>query len=294
MAIRTDLAVEQLSVAKNQQPDSTSKNFPDGVTCEERPLGENCKITEIHVTSDLAGKAIGKPKGVYITVETPPLSQEPEAFYQLADGVAQTLQPLLPKTGPVLVVGLGNQDITPDALGPLCMEQILVTRHLAELLPPDDPLVSLRPVSALTPGVLGDTGMEAAEVVKAVCQRFSFSAVIVIDALACSDVNRLGRTIQIADSGISPGSGVQNSRRELSSLTLERPVIAIGAPTVADLHTVAENLTGKAAGSGQPNMMVTPRDVDQLVRRTAKLLAFAINQALQPDLSPEEIEMLSA
>jgi spore protease len=148
-------------------------------------------------------------------------------------------------------------------------------------------------VSVLATGVLGQTGMETAEIVNALIAKIKPNAVIVIDALACSDIKRLGTTIQLSDSGISPGSGVQNSRKELSSETLGIPVIAIGVPTVVDMHTIVQNLTGHAVSKQMPNMMVTSRDIDKLIERAAKLIANGINLALQPQMSYEDVESLA-
>ena len=285
MSTRTDLAVEVIKSADGR--------LPSGVQSTERTAG-SFKVTEINVGEEGAA-AIGKPAGRYVTVETPPLSNAVTGQEEQAEALAQEIAALADvKGGTALIVGLGNNDITPDALGPKVIGRILATRHLSDELPKGSPLAELKPVAALATGVLGQTGIESAEIVKAVCQRIKPSAVIVIDALACSDVSRLGRTIQMSDSGISPGSGVQNRRRELSEATTGVPVIAIGVPTVIDMHTVAEGLTGRPADSRLPNMMVTPRDIDNLITGAARLISLAINKAFQPALTLEEILSLSA
>ena len=276
--------------------DEDAKSLPRGIDRRLRKSSA-CSITEIEVTSELAGLKIGKSKGRYITIETDRLSSAPADFEEQAQNVADEITALLKHHGcgieNGIVVGLGNSDITPDALGPMAVSKIIATRHLKGSLPKDHELSSLGVVSALAPGVLGQTGIEAAEIVDSVCSEIKPKFVIAIDALACSDVSRLGTTIQITDTGISPGSGVQNRRKELTETTLAVPVIAIGVPTVVDMHTIVENITGDPPDKHLPNMMVTPRDVDKLIERAAKLIACAVNRALQPQLSFEDIAALS-
>lgn len=285
MSVRTDLAVEMI--------DENADKLPRGIKRKIRKSSA-CTITEIIVEDEAAGRRIGKAKGRYVTIETDRLSASPEDLGEQAANIAAELISL--RGGGRtrgLIVGLGNSDITPDALGPLVISHIIATLHLKAELPPGHELASLNPVAAVAPGVLGQTGIEAAEIVSAICERTKPEYVFVIDALACSDITRLGTTIQITDTGISPGSGVQNRRKELSRSTLDVPVIAIGVPTVVDMHTIAENITGQAPDKHLPNMMVTPRDVDKLIERAAKLLAYAINRAAQPSLSFEDIAALS-
>lgn len=285
MSIRTDLAVEMI--------DEDAASLPKGIKRKLRKSSA-CSITEIIVTDEVAGLRIGKPRGRYITIETDRLSASPQDFdeqvYNIADEIA-SLKGEGRKTA--LIAGLGNSDITPDALGPLVISQIIATRHLHDELPEGHELRRLNKVSAIAPGVLGQTGIEAAEIIRSLCNEVKPDFVIVIDALACSDISRLGSTIQLSNSGISPGSGVQNRRKELSEATLGVPVIAIGVPTVVDMHTIVENITGNPPDKHLPNMMVTPRDVDKLIERTARLLAFSINKAVQPDLTIEDITALS-
>ena len=278
MSIRTDLAVERIDVS--------SLNL-EGIKQSKRD-GIGCEITEIIVESDDAGKKIGKGKGTYITIETDRLSAHSDEFDEMVENISKEIINLAPQNGEVLVIGLGNNDITPDALGPQVVSQILATRHLSKELPPDHELASLRAISAIAPGVLGQTGMEVAEITRAICDKIKPAVVVVIDALACSDIKRLGCTIQLTDTGISPGSGVQNKRKELSKASLGVPVIAVGVPTVVDMHTIVEGITGNEVDRGLPNMMVTPRDIDKLIERTAKLVAFSINKAFLPNLTIED------
>ncbi len=280
MSIRTDLAAEAAF--------SALQNRTEGIKQQIRQ-GRTSKITEITIETDEAGKPIGKGKGRYITIEAASPYAE---FTDQADDIADELKKLCGCDNNILIIGLGNSGITPDALGPKAVSGIIATRHLRDELPKEHFLSGLHSVSALATGVLGQTGIEVAEITKAVCDRTSPQCVIVIDALACADSSRLGTTVQLTDTGISPGSGVQNSRKELSRQTLGIPVVAVGVPTVIDMHTIYENMSGKVPEKNLPNMMVTPRDIDRIIDRTAKLIAHALNRAFQPELSHEDIETL--
>jgi len=281
MNIRTDLAVESIGEG----------GLPAGVRREVR--GKAFEITEIIIEDDSCMETLGKGRGRYITLEGRELSRFADDYEDMTGELAGELRRLIPD-GEILVVGLGNNDITPDAVGPQAAAKVLATRHLRDELGSDgeDFLLSLRRVSSFAGGVLGQTGIETAEIVRAIAEQLQPAGIIAIDALACSDVSRLGTTVQISDSGISPGSGVSNSRRELSRKNLGIPVIAVGVPTVVDMHTIVRNLTGSDIPAELPNMMVTPRDVDRLTERASQLIAFGINLALHPALSFEDIRGL--
>ena len=281
MEIRTDLALESFS----------ADSLPENVHIYTR--GEAFSITEIIIDDDSCLDAIGKGRGRYITLEGSSLSRFSDDYQLMAQELSQELAALLPE-GEVLVVGLGNNDITPDAIGPQTAAKVLATRHLCGELDSGEEhfLTSLRPVSAFAGGVMGQTGIETAEIVRAISAELRPSAIIAIDALACTDISRLGTTIQITDTGISPGSGVSNRRQELSEKLFHIPVIAVGVPTVVDMHTIVRSLTGKSINGELPNMMVTPRDIDRLTERASQLLAFGINLALQPTLSFEDVRGL--
>lgn len=281
MNFRTDLAVELV----------TEENLPNGVHMNRR--GNAFQITEIIIDSDDHRRTLGKGKGRYITLESSSISRFCDNYEDMAQELASELKNLLPE-GEVLVAGLGNRDITPDAIGPWTAEKILATRHLRNELEDDeaDFLKTLRPVSCLAGGVLGQTGIETAELITAICREIKPSAVIAVDALACSDVERLGTTIQICDSGISPGSGVANSRKELSAASLGIPVIAVGIPTVVDMHTIVRSFGDVEIPESTPNMMVTPRDIDRLAERGAELIACGINLALQPTMTFSDVRGL--
>ncbi len=279
--IRTDLALENVAM----------DSLPEYVHIEHR--GKAFSITEIIIDDDDALETIGKGRGRYITLECDSLSRFSAEYSEMAEELAAELRKLIPD-GDILVAGLGNADITPDALGPQTVSRILATRHLRSELDyaEEEFLCSLRPVSAFAGGVLGQTGIETAEVIRAISAEIKPSAIIAVDALACSDISRLGTTIQLTDTGISPGSGVANARHELSGSIMGIPVIAVGVPTVVDMHTIVRSLTDRDAEPSMPNMMVTPRDIDRLTERASQLLAFGINLALQPSLGFEDVRGL--
>jgi len=259
-----------------------------GLRCDEEEH-EGCRLTRLEVLDEIGAKAIGKPVGAYVTVELPPLGEYAQVYGPGMERVAEELRRMLPGEGPVLVVGLGNDSMTPDALGPRCCSLVLATRHIAGELARSAGLGSLRPVCCLTPGVLGRTGMESAELVAAAVGETQPAAVLTVDALAARKLSRLGCTIQLGDSGIVPGSGVGNARRELSRRTLGVPVISMGVPTVVDAATLVADLAQAPEPPAESEgMMVTPREVDLLIDRAAKLCAMAINRALQPHLDVED------
>jgi spore protease len=244
--------------------------------------GKYFNITEVLIQDELCGKRIGKKIGRYITLESKDICKPTDNFENLARELSEELKRFIPD-GSVLISGLGNHDVTPDSLGVTTARSILATRHFREEIPEDELLSNLREVSVITAGVLAQTGIESSEIIKALVDKVSPKCVIVIDAFACSNVSRLGTTIQISDSGIHPGSGVNNSRKEISKEVLGIPVIAIGVPTVVDMHTIAENLTGNAPSKEIPNLMVTPRNVDSMVEYSSKLLSEGISMALHPN-----------
>lgn len=271
--LRTDLALEKAQTIEKNRP------LPDGIEMIEKNV-MGLKITDVKVSSSEAAREIGKPEGRYLTLECPGrMDFRPSSFDEWSDCLKEGLKTMLEESKKVLVVGLGNAEVTPDSLGPKVCSKILATRHLKENAPE---LMSegLGEVSAISPGVMGQTGIEAQELIKSVCEAIQPDALIAVDALACCDVRHLGRTIQLTDTGISPGSGVLNARKELSRATVGRKCIAVGVPTIAD------------TGSGDDLMMVTPRTVDKLIACTAELIASAINSALHPGLGREEIEAL--
>ncbi len=293
MSIRTDLALEATEPHREK--------LPSGITQTDESSG-NLAINRVKITEKEAADLIGKPIGEYVTVTVPAFSGSTELEESEIEVIAKEISAMLPKEGLILVAGLGNNDITPDAVGPRTVRQILATRHISGEVAQQSGLSSLRPTAAIAPGVLGQTGIESAEIIKSLVQDLKPSAVIVIDALASRSASRLGNTIQIANSGISPGSGVQNARKELSQQNLGVPVVSIGIPTVVDATTLASDLLQSSdedletrRSLFEPNgsiMMITPREIDVLIGHACKTLSLSINKALQPDMTLEEIGYL--
>lgn len=278
MQIRTDLALEQQELCKNS---------PNGI--ESTVVQKNGVTIDKIVVKTAGGAAtLGKPIGTYITLQLAPFSRDMPTPLQV-QAVAKELQCFLPSGGTVLVAGLGNTNITPDALGPKTAGNVFATRHIGRELAKAAGLSDARPVAVIAPGVLGQTGIETAEIVKSIVKKIKPSAVIAVDALASRRMERLGCTVQIADSGIEPGAGVGNARNELSQKTLGIPVIAVGVPTVVDASTLIYDLIGKddlAEPEGR-KMIVTPREIDLIITRASKFLGNCLNAALQPNLTPE-------
>ncbi len=286
MELRTDLALE----ARQWQ----GKDLP-GAQEEQETIGR-LTCTRIHVQTEEAARKIGKPPGCYITLEGLPLTehfQEAEEEIRLA---ARELSSLLPPEGTVLVAGVGNSDITPDALGPAAAHGVLATRHLAGEQAKSLGLPPMRSVAVLSPGVLGQTGMETFEWIEAAVRTVSPAAVIVIDALAAGDLRHLGRTVQFSDTGLTPGEGIGNRRKPLCRDTLGVPVISMGIPTVVEGTTLARGLFPDLPRRLPPEtarMIVTPKEIDLLIRRASVLLSMTINCALQPLYSLQDLALLS-
>ena len=293
----TDLAVEACK--------SASKSDTERLACGIERL-------TVRIDSEHDAQAMSRPCGVYVTLTCPQtMSIALKTRRALARELAMTLRSMLPKARKsILVVGLGNRNVTPDSLGPRTAERILVTRHMAGCLP-EDMAQSMASVSAAAPGVLGVTGMETGEILKGMVTHVQPDAVIAIDALAARSSSRIASTIQIADTGITPGSGVGNHRKALNEQTLGVPVIAVGVPLVVYASTIASDAL-YALGGGEVEeeriaacveqvvslklgeMVVTPREVDALVERMSGVLADGINQALQPNLTSAEIAQMMA
>lgn len=300
--IRTDLALEAHEIA-------SSAGELKGVVSEETSLGK-VSVSRVKVIDENGEKALGKPIGTYITIEAPGLGNADDDVYDNAlEAAAHELETILKPMGEglVLVAGLGNASMTPDAIGPRCVKHVLVTRHIAGELTKITGLEGLRAVAAIAPGVLGQTGVETGEIIKAVVQRINPVAVIVIDALTSRRASRLGNTIQIADTGIIPGSGIGNRRTAINRESLGVPVISIGIPTIVDAATLALDVLDDAGmkpdmmqegkirstvENGGITMFVTPRFVDLIVEHAAKLTGYAINKALHPTVPVDDIAKL--
>jgi spore protease len=307
--VRTDLAMESAEIFKQRNNLKDSK-YPPGVVVEETG-DDKIKISKVIITSQEGSSALGKPIGKYVTLEIPGIKDDNfEMFDASCKALSQEISNLIniSPAQTVLVVGLGNWNITPDALGPKVVSQIIITRHILQSTPKneDNSFNSIRPICAISPGVMGITGIETFEIVRGVVDRVNPDLIIVVDSLASRKAERVSTTIQLADSGISPGSGVGNRRAELSLQSLGRPVIAIGVPTVIDAATIAsdaitlllndikENSKDSSYDNLSPksdlirnlinpyygSLIVTPKEIDEIIKRVSQVIADSINMSL--------------
>ena len=306
---RTDLALERIDI---YQKVNNLKQI-DGIKSTEEEINEKLKVTRVEILNKNGEKAIGKPVGNYVTMDVKKLKlAEDEDIQKASEVVTKELKKIInihtDKQGDILVVGLGNIYVTPDALGPKVINEIDVTRHIIKYLPQyvDE---GTRPVSAISPGVLGTTGIETVEILKGIVDNIHPKLLIVIDALASRSIDRISSTIQISDTGIVPGAGVGNTRQEISQTTLGIPVIALGIPTVVELATLVsdgidifiDRLQEKAESNeylnklqqndkyeevkealnvGDYNMIVTPKEIDDLIENMKDIVARGINFAV--------------
>ena len=306
---RTDMAVERNEIYKKQN--SLAEEI-DGIENANKII-KDIEISKVKITNENGANALGKPVGNYITLDVKEIKNaDEERIEEIAEIMADELRTVIREhvsdTDDILVVGLGNRYVTPDALGPKVVPKIEVTRHILEYMPkimPED----TRPVSAISPGVLGITGIETMEILNGIVQNIKPKMLIVIDALATRKLERISSSIQIADTGIVPGAGVNNARKEISINTLGIPVIAIGIPTVVDLATITnecinifiENLQQKAMSNStlnelkekdnyeeikealipkDYNMIVTPKEIDKLIDNMSEIVARGINKSM--------------
>ena len=304
---RTDLACERRDIYKKVN----GLEEIEGIETEQK--GDEIKINTVKITNEKGEQAIGKPKGTYVTIDIKDFKIADEDKIQKAsEAVTEELKKLIDnhaaKIDDILVVGLGNRFVTPDSLGPKVITEIEITRHLLKYAPQYlEP--NTRPVSAVSPGVLGTTGIETFEIVKGIVDNIKPKLLIVIDALASRSIERISSTIQIADTGIVPGSGVENARKTLNKESLGIPVIALGIPTVVDLGTIIDEgldlfitkLQEKAESNeylnklkeqdnyeeikealtpNDYNMIVTPKEIDDLIEKMKDVIARGINFAV--------------
>jgi spore protease len=302
--VRTDLAMESAGNYVGDKSGIRVDNWEDG----------DISRTTVTIDTEEAACRLGKQKGTFVTICSDKLPKcGADVRKRVAGLLSDTLNSMLPESGEILVIGLGNRRVTADALGARVVESTLVTRHLRQNLP-EDLKGRLRSVCAISPGVLGVTGMETAEMVRGIVEHVKPAAVIAIDALAAMETARICTTVQITDTGISPGSGVGNHRLGLTESTMGVPVIAIGVPMVVYAATIAKDalailmhdlqmpssdhmdavdaLTDRISEHSLGEMVVTPREVDELVGNLAEVLSLGINMALQPKLSGDEIPIL--
>ncbi|NLY74876.1 MAG: GPR endopeptidase [Firmicutes bacterium] len=309
--IHTDLALEAREMVMNR----AQGQEPPGVGTVTEKQGDTL-ITRVHIQTEEAGRAMNKIPGFYVTLEAPGLrTTDRDLHEEIAFLTAREIEGFIGRIGvkeedTCLVIGLGNWDATPDALGPKVVSHILVTRHLKGLTPPEKK-GGLRPVCALAPGVLGSTGMETGEIVMGVAQRIQPRFIVVVDALASRATGRMGGVIQIADTGIHPGSGLGNKRIGITPQTMGVPVIAIGVPTVVEATTIVhdaleelfknhpgmlnlraideKDLIRKVLSPYMGSLIVTPKEIDVMIDGLARVVSGALNIALHPAVSPEEV-----
>ena len=307
---RTDLATERRDL---YQKANSIENEIDGIESQKEEVDENIKIERVKITNQNGEKAIGKPIGNYITIDIKKLkiAQDEElkkASETLANELRKVIDEHIDKSGEILVVGLGNIYVTPDALGPKVINNIEVTRHIINYLP-QYVEEGTRMVSAISPGVLGTTGIETLEILKGIVDNIKPKLIIVIDALASRSIERISSTIQISDTGIVPGAGVGNTRAEISVKTLGIPVIAIGIPTVVETAVLVNDSLDlfitklqeeaksndylnqlkaednyeeirEALDPNDYNLIVTPKEIDELIENMATVVSGGINNAV--------------
>ena len=278
--VRTDLALE---ARESFEEDDVEIR---GVSIEENyDEDRDIRVTRVRIETENGAKAMGKPVGEYLTLEAPGLSEEDEDYHrEVSEELAKYIQELIgEQEQSILVVGLGNREVTPDALGPQVVNNLMITRHIIrEYGVRAFGREQMNRVSAIVPGVMAQTGMETSEIVKGIVAETHPDWVIAIDALAARSSKRLNRTIQLCDAGINPGSGVGNHRNGLTKENIGVPILAIGVPTVVDAATIIYDATGDRSRIA-PNlngMFVTPKNVDEMIKRLSFTISEAINIAL--------------
>ncbi|MEE0964582.1 MAG: GPR endopeptidase [Ruminococcus bromii] len=290
MQLRTDLAVEAREIAGEHISGVDFKTYSEN----------GLEISRLTVKNQKAKQELGKEIGTYITIELPSLTDNFTETDDRLKTIGLEIRRLLPVHGLLLVVGLGNMEITPDSLGPKTSSRVLATRHITGEIAKATGLDKLRPVAVMQTGVTGQTGIETGEYILSVVKRIRPNAVVAIDALASRRLERLGCTLQISDTGISPGAGVGNHRTKITKETIGVPVIAIGVPTVVDVQTFANDLTKGKLHAEQTNhiepngrqMIITPREIDLLTERASRLIGFALNAAIQNEFELADLVSL--
>lgn len=282
-SIRTDLAVEAHELTKRE---ASGAGELDGVISDVEEV-EGISVTHVRITNENGSKALGKAIGNYITIDAPDLKYSIEIYEKVCRIIADKIRDMAKIDSDTLtmVVGLGNRDITPDALGTSVVSKLLVTHHIKQRMSDffDD---NISGVCAIAPGVLGTTGIETAEIIKSIAAKVKPDIIIAVDALAAADINRVSKTIQISDTGIQPGAGVGNNREGLNEETTGTKVIAIGVPTVIDAATISKIEIPKELAP----LMVTTKDIDLVIERTSKTVANGINLALHKDMTLRDVE----
>lgn len=318
--IRTDLAAESHALLLE-----AAEEF-SGITLNEH-IENDIKFTHVKIESNEIAEKLKKPVGNYITLEfSDPRYMETNMYENICRKLSAELKKMIPthqKNAPILIIGLGNRSIASDALGSEVIDRLMITRHLFSYAP-DALTDNLYSVCAIAPGVLGITGIETEEIIAGICEKVKPCAVICVDALVARSIDRVTRTIQICDTGINPGAGVGNNRKEISKNTLGIPVVAIGVPTIVDAATITDDtlnmvidiliknnddnspffkmlknmehddryqMIRSSVSQEMPHFLTTPKEIDILVRKNAELVANSINFALHDNLTFEDIKL---
>ena len=292
MIFRTDLALERREVYKKAK---AVENEIEGISYNEEKVNDRVTITRVGVVDELGEKAIGKPRGEYITLDITKVKyMEEESIQEVSEILSKEIKKLVDKhignQDSVLIVGLGNEYVTPDSLGPKVANDIEVTRHIIKYCP-QFVKEGTREISAVSPGVLGVTGIETLEIVKGIVENVHPSLLIVIDSLCSKNIDRISSSIQISDTGIVPGGGVGNRQEELSEETLGIPVVGVGIPTVLDAATIVidtlnncdiqineDELVNKMK-LNKFNFIVTPKEIDSLIEKITTIVSEGINMS---------------
>lgn len=295
-SIRTDLAEELRTQAMSMRA-KEKKGEIDGILYNER-TEDFIKITTIEIINEMGEKALGKPKGRYVTISFPTAANLCYGdFLSLCDAVSKELRAFCWDYSHTLVCGIGNRSLSADALGVLTADNVLVTHHLKHMDGIPLGVSGFGDVSAFSPGPMAKTGAESAELIRSIVDKLRPDAIIAVDALAARDATRLARTIQISDTGIAPGSGIGNARMALTEESLGVPVIAIGVPTVVDTATlVRDSLEGRSPNENLlrelSGLFVAPKEIDTISENLSRLIGWAINRALHGNFSYEEMAMM--
>lgn len=282
-SIRTDLAVEAHELSKREAREKTEIN---GVISGVEKIN-GISVTRVEITNENGKKALGKEIGNYVTIDAPNLKYSLDDYEAVCNIIAEEIRKMacIDPQKLTMVVGLGNRDITPDALGTSVVSKLLVTHHIKQTANNffDE---GVSGVCALTPGVLGTTGIETADIIRSVSETVKPNLIIAVDALAAAELKRVSTTIQISDTGIQPGAGVGNNRDGLNEKTIGVKVIAIGVPTVMDAATISKIEIPKEMAP----LMVTTKDIDLVIERMAKTVANGINLALHRNMTLRDVE----
>jgi spore protease len=264
---RTDLAIELVGEEAGEGETGISlskKSYLDG----------RIELSVIHITNEGAATRLGKPQGCYITIEGKSLAEPDESIHEPFSALLNNqLKKLIAGAKKILVIGLGNREVTPDSLGPLVVDNLYITRHLLK----EGIIKNGLELSAISPGVMAQTGMESLTILKALCGEVKPDVVLAIDALAAEEVSRLNTTIQLCDTGINPGGGVGNHRLRLSEETLGIRVVAIGVPTVISMNSIFSDFTDEKCREKLSDMFVTPKNIDEAVKKISYTISEAIN-----------------